>query len=36
MLELLLWLHRQDSQENMRAFHVRVAALLNAGHQILN
>ena len=36
MLKLLLWLHRQDSWENIELFHVKLTALLNAGHKILN
>ena len=36
MLKLLPWLHRQDSQETIELFHVKITALLNAGHQIVN
>ena len=35
-LKLLLWLHRQYSQDNIELFHVKITALLNAGHEILN
>ena len=35
-LKLLLWLHRQYSQDNIELLHVKITALLNAGHKILN
>ena len=36
MLEALLCLHRQDFHETIKLFHVEIAALLSAVHQLLN